>query len=163
MSYQLTGGRPISIRNHICPQETIVLALCHPSLLFFVGAYRSEKILVSVVSSRSIEYRSQVCDVMSARRPLLASVFAFGFCLTTGCVLSRGTSARPFKHTIPADQTGLFKIFPKQPNVSSEEARADGFVRTTSSTGTNLIRSIGCFFCHRAEKRKPATNRLASH
>ena len=63
---------------------------------------------------------------MGARGLPLASVFVFGFCLTTGCALSRGTPARSFQHMIPGDQTVLAENAVKQPNASFEEAKAYG-------------------------------------
>ena len=86
---------------------------------------------------------------MGARRLPLASVFVFGFCLTTGCGLSRGTPARSFQHTIPSDQTVLAEIGVREPKASSEGARAVGFRargftdRTNSTTTTGSSSDAG--------------------
>jgi LysM repeat protein len=63
---------------------------------------------------------------MGARRLPLAIAFVFGFCLTTGCALSRGTPARSFQRTTPGDQTVLAENAVKRPNLFLEEARVDG-------------------------------------
>jgi hypothetical protein len=62
---------------------------------------------------------------MGARGLPIASVFVFGFSLTTGCGLSRGTPVRSFQHTIPANQTALAENGFKQPNAYSEKAKAN--------------------------------------
>ena len=65
---------------------------------------------------------------MGARRLPLAIAFVFGFCLTTGCALSRGTPARSFQHTAPLDQTLLADNSVKEPTIPLEELKVEGLL-----------------------------------